>query len=89
MCQGSFSAIYICTGFSPPTKLVFCFLFRPLASENKQASRPTAAQLDQHSSPSKYAKPAAGHANVARVDMQHLCVVECSYVCQHKYIFLQ
>lgn len=63
------------------TKLVFCVLFRPSANENKQSSRPTTAQLDQHSSPSKCAKSAAEQAAV--VGTQHLCAVECSCVSEY------
>lgn len=68
-CQGLFSTWYILYLLR---FLVFCFLFRPSASENKPSLRPMAAQLDQHSSPSKYTKPAAEHANMARVETKHI-----------------
>ncbi|XP_075901304.1 ralBP1-associated Eps domain-containing protein 2 isoform X2 [Nelusetta ayraudi] len=48
------------------------------ANENEQSSRPATAQLDQHSSPSQYTKPAAEQAAVApassseRLDQQGL-----------------
>lgn len=88
--QGSFLARYlhICSGFSPPSdQTCVVFSFRPSANENKQSSRPSAAPMDQHSSPSKYAKPGAEHAAVARVEPRHLCVVEFSNVCDGTHVF--